>query len=307
MARPTLTGNAYDVLGLTVDADSPAIKKAYHRVAREWHPDVSKHANAKDVFAHVVRAHEILTHPQQKVVYDFLLANEIPVGSPERFQSLYGRIRHVDAVARHRHSIGWAVAATLGAVGFGLRMRWWHRQHPQASAAASAPPHATPTPPPTTTTPAPTPPTPPTTARSSAAAMGGLLGGMGCGATIVASGAAGIASARVALAASLVGALGGRLALPWVDAHAVGRRGLRTLRSRTAELLVGYSRPACELLCAAAAMLIVRRMHPAMRLADAHLRFLRAGTIGTFAGHGVARAATRNEEVEHALAAARAC
>ena len=39
-----------------------------------------------------------------------------------------------------------------------------------------------------------------------------------------------------------------------------------------------------------------------MRLAGAHLRFLRFGTLGALAGHGFSRVATRTDEVEHALA-----
>ena len=82
--KPRLDVSAYEMLGLATDADAHAIKQAYYRIARTWHPDVSTHADAKEVFGHISRAHEILTHPQQRTVYDFVLMNDIPLAAPSR-------------------------------------------------------------------------------------------------------------------------------------------------------------------------------------------------------------------------------
>ena len=309
--KPRLDVSAYEMLGLATDADAHAIKQAYYRIARTWHPDVSTHADAKEVFGHISRAHEILTHPQQRVVYDFALMNGIPLAAPERFQSFYGRVRHIDFVARNHRALGWAFAGAFTVLCAGMRVAWWRRQHAESACASinagetdgprprsgaaeesllspTEPPMLRPALPPAPILEAP---------RVSAAAIGGLIGTMGGGGAVVACGAAGSSGARYALAAALCGGLGGRVALPWVDRRV---RGLKSLRTRTAEMLVDYSRPLCELISAAAAIVITRRMYPALLLGDAHLRFLRAGTLGAVAGHGLGRAATRaNHRAEH--------
>ena len=287
--KPRLDVSAYEMLGVATDADAQAIKQSYYRIARTWHPDVSTHADAKEVFGHISRAHEILTHPQQRVVYDFVLMNDIPIVAPERFQSFYGRVRHIDFVARNHRALGWAFAGTFTVLFTGIRVALWRKQHaksacasinagdadgPRARSGAAEESLLSPTEPPVL----------------QPAAIGGLIGTMGGGGAVVACGAAGSAGARYALAAALCGGLGGRLALPWVDRRV---RGLKSLRTRTAEMLVDYSRPLCELLSAAAAIVITRRMYPALLFGDAHLRFLRAGTLGAVAGHGLGRAATR--------------
>mgnify|MGYP002356867153 CR=1 FL=1 len=40
----------YEVLGVSPDADEKAIKSAYRRLARKYHPDVSKEAGAEEKF-----------------------------------------------------------------------------------------------------------------------------------------------------------------------------------------------------------------------------------------------------------------
>ena len=133
--KPRIDGSAYDILGLEPGADAGAIKKAYHKIAREWHPDVSKHKDAKDVFAHVARAYEILTNPRQRVWYDLFMDNQIPFGSLERFQELYARgVQRMggDLLARHRHSIGWAVVGSLGLLVASVRMAVWRRHQRHA-------------------------------------------------------------------------------------------------------------------------------------------------------------------------------
>ena len=285
--KPRIDGSAYDILGLEPGADAGAIKKAYHKIAREWHPDVSKHKDAKDVFAHVARAYEILTNPRQRVWYDLFMDNQIPFGSLERFQELYARgVQRMggDLLARHRHSIGWAVVGSLGLLVAGVRMDVWrrHQRHAISRVEPELEGGATTS----------------TTEWRPAYAVGGLLGSFGSGMSVVASGAAGGAGARLGVAAALAGALAGRVALPWVDASV---RGLRNLKSAASHWLVAHSRPLSELLSAAAAVVIVRRMHPAMTLAESHLRAARAGALGAVTGHAIGRVATRTEEVEAAM------
>ena len=39
MSRPKLDGTAYELFGIATDGDAKALKKAYHRLSREWHPE----------------------------------------------------------------------------------------------------------------------------------------------------------------------------------------------------------------------------------------------------------------------------
>jgi curved DNA-binding protein len=64
----------YATLGLKRDATPDEIKKAYRRLARKYHPDVSKEANAEARFKEVTEAHEALSDPERRTAYDDLAA-----------------------------------------------------------------------------------------------------------------------------------------------------------------------------------------------------------------------------------------
>lgn len=65
----------YQVLGVAPEADEKAIKSAYRRLARKYHPDVSKEAGAEDKFKAVNEAHEVLGNPERRAEYDRLRAS----------------------------------------------------------------------------------------------------------------------------------------------------------------------------------------------------------------------------------------
>ena len=65
----------YKVLGVTRDTPQPEIKKAYRRLARKYHPDVSKEANAEQRFKEVGEAYEALKDAEKRAAYDQLGAN----------------------------------------------------------------------------------------------------------------------------------------------------------------------------------------------------------------------------------------
>jgi molecular chaperone DnaJ len=60
----------YEVLGVARDADEKEIKKAFRRLARELHPDVSDDPHAEEKFKEAAEAYEILSDPERRAVYD---------------------------------------------------------------------------------------------------------------------------------------------------------------------------------------------------------------------------------------------
>lgn len=62
----------YDILGLTRGADAVQVKRAYRRLARKYHPDVSKEKNAEDRFKEVQEAYEVLRDAEKRAAYDQL-------------------------------------------------------------------------------------------------------------------------------------------------------------------------------------------------------------------------------------------
>ncbi|MGV8931204.1 MAG: DnaJ C-terminal domain-containing protein [Luteimonas sp.] len=62
----------YDTLGVEPSAGDAEIKTAYRRLARKFHPDVSKEADAEDKFKAINEAYEALRDPQKRAAYDQL-------------------------------------------------------------------------------------------------------------------------------------------------------------------------------------------------------------------------------------------
>jgi molecular chaperone DnaJ len=60
----------YEVLGVPRNADDQAIKKAFRKLARELHPDVSEHPEAEARFREVSEAYEALSNPETRQLYD---------------------------------------------------------------------------------------------------------------------------------------------------------------------------------------------------------------------------------------------
>lgn len=65
----------YETLGVAATADEGEIKSAYRRLARKYHPDVSKEANAENRFKDVAEAYEVLKDPDKRTAYDQLGSN----------------------------------------------------------------------------------------------------------------------------------------------------------------------------------------------------------------------------------------
>ncbi|WP_321527841.1 DnaJ C-terminal domain-containing protein [Sedimenticola selenatireducens] len=65
----------YAVMGVNKDSTQDEIKRAYRRLARKYHPDVSKEENAEARFKEVGEAYEVLKDPEKRAAYDQLGAN----------------------------------------------------------------------------------------------------------------------------------------------------------------------------------------------------------------------------------------
>lgn len=60
----------YAILGVERAADDAAIKRAYRKLARKYHPDVSQEAEAEARFKEVAEAYEVLKDPERRAAYD---------------------------------------------------------------------------------------------------------------------------------------------------------------------------------------------------------------------------------------------
>ncbi len=65
----------YKILGVNKEASQKEIKRAYKKLARKFHPDVSKESNAETKFKEVGEAYEVLKDPEKREAYDSLGAN----------------------------------------------------------------------------------------------------------------------------------------------------------------------------------------------------------------------------------------
>lgn len=60
----------YDVLGVARNASQDEIKKAYRRLARQYHPDVNKSPDAEARFKEINEAYEVLSDNEKRALYD---------------------------------------------------------------------------------------------------------------------------------------------------------------------------------------------------------------------------------------------
>ena len=137
--RPPVDANtAYQVLGTTPDADEKMLKKRYHAIAKDWHPDVSKQADADAVFGHVSRAYKMLMNKEERMVYDFFMHEGLALHT-DTFLRNYHNFRFQSQMKwaiTHRHTVAWAFVGGVFTLVGSWRMRRYWRQ------AAAVPPQS---------------------------------------------------------------------------------------------------------------------------------------------------------------------
>ena len=62
----------YEVLGVARDATEDGIRKAYRKLARKYHPDVSDESDAEEKFKEVGEAYEVLKDLEKRTAYNQL-------------------------------------------------------------------------------------------------------------------------------------------------------------------------------------------------------------------------------------------
>jgi len=77
--------DCYHLLGVGEDAGPLTIKRAYRKLAAEWHPDRNPDPNAKLKFQKYANAYEVLSNSEMRANYDYLMAN------PHEFPGFFSR------------------------------------------------------------------------------------------------------------------------------------------------------------------------------------------------------------------------
>src|SRR5208337_2294309 len=65
----------YEILGIKRGASQDEVQRAYRKLARKYHPDVSKASDAEEKFKEINEAHEVLKDPEKRKMYDQLGPN----------------------------------------------------------------------------------------------------------------------------------------------------------------------------------------------------------------------------------------
>lgn len=81
----------YEALGVSRDATSDEIKKAYRRLARQLHPDVNPSPEAAEQFKAVTHAYDVLSDPNERQRYDMGGGQQSAGGFGDIFETFFGQ------------------------------------------------------------------------------------------------------------------------------------------------------------------------------------------------------------------------
>ncbi len=89
--------NHYDTLGVARDASAADIKKAYHKLVRQYHPDISTDPDADKKTSEINQAYNVLKDPAKRAEYDALLANPYAGREQPGFNGGFGGYHYDDS------------------------------------------------------------------------------------------------------------------------------------------------------------------------------------------------------------------
>lgn len=69
----TMAKNYYEILGVDRDATPDEIKKSFRKLAKKYHPDISKEKDAEARMQEINTAYDTLSHEERKAEYDYAL------------------------------------------------------------------------------------------------------------------------------------------------------------------------------------------------------------------------------------------
>ena len=87
----------YDTLGVAQDASAADIKKAYHKLVRKYHPDISTDPDADKKTSEINQAYNVLKDPAKRAEYDALLANPYAGREQPGFNGGFGGYHYDDS------------------------------------------------------------------------------------------------------------------------------------------------------------------------------------------------------------------
>ena len=116
----------YETLGVEASAGDAEIKTAYRRLARKYHPDVSKEKGAEERFKAVNEAYEVLRDKDKRAEYDQLRAQGYRPGEEFRPPPGFGQSRNQPCgVAPRKYGVSEPVC--LVSISWAMGPRWMMR------------------------------------------------------------------------------------------------------------------------------------------------------------------------------------
>ena len=88
--RMATSRDYYDVLGVPRGATDAEIKRAFRKLAQQWHPDVNTDPSAAERFKEINEAYQVLSDPQQRRAYDMFGRAGVGTGGSEGYGPFAG-------------------------------------------------------------------------------------------------------------------------------------------------------------------------------------------------------------------------